>query len=149
MKKMLLYFIIFMAMMQYSCAMSSGNTYNGLLPDGMTSYQIRILGGNWLNFQGIVAYYNKDGKAHTQRIFGNTPYILDIQSKEGVAAYFRVSNIQSSNNFGEIFRVQLFKGNIFISEQRAFESNDGINIKYGNYPDMNLEFMIPPTNIYE
>ncbi|MBQ3034402.1 MAG: hypothetical protein IJD28_08470 [Deferribacterales bacterium] len=148
MKKLFILFIVFTSLAHYANAMSNSKSYNGILPNGMTSYQIRIMGGNWLNFQGIVAFYDKDGKPKTQRIFGNTPYIIDIQSKEGLSAYFRVSNIQPENNFGGILRVLLFKGDVFESEQRGFITNDGISISYGKYPDINLEFMVPPVGIY-
>ena len=149
MNKVLLSIILYAFSSLSAYAMSSGENYNGKLPNGMNSYQIRILGGDWLNFQGIVAFYDKNGNSKTQRIFGNTPYILEIESKEGISGYFRASNIQPENNFGGTFRVLLFKGGIFESEQSAFIGNDGIGISYGKHPQMNLEFMVPPTGIFE
>ncbi len=150
MKKLVLFIIIFAASVQTGAmAMSSGQVYDGALPDGMTSYQMRIMGGNWLNFQGMVAYYDKDGSVQTKRIFGNTPYIYNFQSKGGVSAYFRVSNMQPVNRFGGIFRVLLFKGDIFAGEQRAFITNGEVSLTYGKYPDINLEFMVPPVGMFD
>lgn len=149
MKKLLFSAVIFAAALSQGWAMSSGKVYDGALPDGMTSYQMRIVGGNWLNFQGIVAYFDKDGKPQTQRIFGNTPYIFNFQSKGGASAYFRVSNMQPVNRFGGIFRVLLFKGDIFAEEKRAFITRGEISLKYGRYPDMNLEFMVPPVGMFD
>ena len=68
MKKLFILFIVFTSLAHYANAMSNSKSYNGILPNGMTSYQIRIMGGNWLNFQGIVAFYDKDGKPKTQRV---------------------------------------------------------------------------------
>lgn len=135
--------ILFM-FIENSYSMSITKNTENNLPNGMSSYTLQISGSNIMNFQGIIAYYDNLGEPKTESFNGSTPYNYYFQSKEGVSAFLRISQIQPVNTFGSVLRVVLFKGNEFVAEKRSLITDNSLYITYGKYPNIDLEFMMLP-----
>lgn len=137
--------VIFLALISGANASSSmANLDDNATIDGMNRYQIRVMGGVWLMFQGAVAYFDAGGKVQIKKIFGNTPYFFNVDSKEGFKLFLQVSNMQTVSNIGGQFRAVVFQGDKYLDEKSVPMRYGLIMLEYGKYPDVNLEFMMPP-----